>query len=306
MHRIDHRKIRQLSLFEVIVEAGSISRAAARLGMSAPSLAEQVNELEARLRLTLLKRTPRGVTPTPQGEALLAEVKRFNASAEMLDYSIEEMQKGFRAIVKVGAVYEAMVGILPGLIDRFRKESPHAAVFTKEIDSAQAPAMLESGEADVAFARLPAIDAKGLSAVTVLEERPVLLVPSCDALAERGEAGFADISGLRLIGIGREVNALHEESVEGWLSRHGAQPRIAHTVDSINRQIAFVAVRLGSAIVPEGCAARLPDSVKAVRIAGAEPIFTLSAAWKRTPAEDMPPPVSALIRLAKSLRADAS
>lgn len=306
MHRIDHRKIRQLSLFEVVVEAGSISRAAAQLGMKAPSLAEQMNELEARLRLVLLKRSPRGVTPTPQGEALLTEIKRFNASAEMLDYSIDEMQKGSRSIVRAGAVYEAMTDILPAIIDRFRKENPKVAFFTKEINSSEAFDMLQNGEIDIAFGRFAAVDTKSYSMLPLRRERPVLLVPSCDPLAGKGGVTFAELSELRFIEVGREVNSLYTENIEDWLMKHGVRPRVVHTVDSINRQIAFAAVRLGAAIVPEGCAKHVPSSVVPLTITGAEELFTLSAAWKKEPAESMSPPAAALIGLLERLRADAS
>ena len=61
LNRFDYRKIRQLLLFAVVVEEKSLRKAADRLCMSLPPLTAQIDELESRLGLKLLVRTPRGV-----------------------------------------------------------------------------------------------------------------------------------------------------------------------------------------------------------------------------------------------------
>lgn len=67
---------RQLRYFVKIVEAGSFSRAAATIHVAQPALSQQVAELEEKLGLKLLHRTPRGVVPTSAGEVLLKERRR--------------------------------------------------------------------------------------------------------------------------------------------------------------------------------------------------------------------------------------
>lgn len=67
----DYRTIRQLMLFAAVTQEKSFRRAAKRLNMSVPPLVLQIDELEARLRMKLLERTPRGVSPTAQGNALM-------------------------------------------------------------------------------------------------------------------------------------------------------------------------------------------------------------------------------------------
>ena len=67
----DYRTIRQLMLFAAVTQEKSFRLAAKRLNMSVPPLVLQIDELEARLRMKLLERTPRGVSPTAQGNALM-------------------------------------------------------------------------------------------------------------------------------------------------------------------------------------------------------------------------------------------
>ncbi len=67
--------IRQLRYFMAIAAEGSLSGAAKRLGMSQPSLSQQLMVLESELGVELLARSSRGVVPTLAGEVLLAHAR---------------------------------------------------------------------------------------------------------------------------------------------------------------------------------------------------------------------------------------
>ncbi len=64
-----------LNAFLAIVEAGSFTRAAAKLGTSQSSLSHTIRRLESRHGVRLLTRTTRSVAPTAAGERLLATLK---------------------------------------------------------------------------------------------------------------------------------------------------------------------------------------------------------------------------------------
>lgn len=69
--------MQELDLLHTFVEvhrAGSITAAAARLGMSQPSVSERIARLESELGIPLFTRSVRGVTPTPAGDALAVRV----------------------------------------------------------------------------------------------------------------------------------------------------------------------------------------------------------------------------------------
>jgi len=63
-----------LSAFLIVAREGSFRKAAARLGVSQSALSYTIRELEARLKLRLLTRTTRSVSPTAAGERLLRNV----------------------------------------------------------------------------------------------------------------------------------------------------------------------------------------------------------------------------------------
>ena len=59
--------ISDLLVFVAIAQAGSFTKAAAKLGVSQSALSHTVRQLEARLDLPLLNRTTRSVSPTQAG-----------------------------------------------------------------------------------------------------------------------------------------------------------------------------------------------------------------------------------------------
>ncbi|WP_169053333.1 LysR family transcriptional regulator [Falsirhodobacter xinxiangensis] len=67
----------EMEVFVRAVAAGSFSAAARQLGMTPSAVSRLVSRLEERLRVRLLVRSTRSLTPTPEGEAYLAEAREL-------------------------------------------------------------------------------------------------------------------------------------------------------------------------------------------------------------------------------------
>ena len=63
-------EIRQLRYFMAIYEAGSVTKASARLLVAQSALSQQLAHLEDELGVPLFTRSPQGVTPTAFGQEL--------------------------------------------------------------------------------------------------------------------------------------------------------------------------------------------------------------------------------------------
>ena len=68
------RDLELLGTFLAVYRAGSISAAAAGLGLSQPSVSERLARLEVQFGRVLFERSPRGVTPTAAGDQLATRV----------------------------------------------------------------------------------------------------------------------------------------------------------------------------------------------------------------------------------------
>lgn len=62
-------RLRDLRAFDAALRLGSVSAAAAALGLTQPAASDAIRRLEARLSVRLLERGAQGVAPTPAGDA---------------------------------------------------------------------------------------------------------------------------------------------------------------------------------------------------------------------------------------------
>src|SRR3954463_845039 len=73
--------LRQLEYLVAVIDEGSFGRAARAPSGSPPTLSSQVRALEDEIGGSLLERLPRGVRPTPTGEAMLPAARAALAAA---------------------------------------------------------------------------------------------------------------------------------------------------------------------------------------------------------------------------------
>ena len=92
----------QLDTFICVVEAGSFSKAAEELYISAPAVIKQINSLENSLDLQLFERTHRGLIITEAGKSLYQDAKYLiQYSKESLIRAQEAMNHN-EEIIRVG------------------------------------------------------------------------------------------------------------------------------------------------------------------------------------------------------------
>ena len=65
-----------METFVHVVETGSFSAAAKRLGIGQPAVSKSIAQLEARLAVRLVMRSTRGLTPTEAGLVYFERAKR--------------------------------------------------------------------------------------------------------------------------------------------------------------------------------------------------------------------------------------
>ena len=95
----------QLDTFICVVEAGSFSKAAEELYISAPAVIKQINSLENSLNLQLFERTHRGLIITEAGKSLYQDAKY------LIQYSKESLIRAQEAMIHNEEIIR--VGISP-------------------------------------------------------------------------------------------------------------------------------------------------------------------------------------------------
>ncbi|SDD26604.1 LysR family transcriptional regulator [Ruegeria marina] len=116
--------IRQLRYFVAIAEEGSLSAAAQRVNVAQPSLSQHVIALERELDVTLLDRSPRGVSLTESGEVLLSHAREVIAALERTRAAVRESGSEPQGEVSFGLPSSIAMVLSVPLAETVRLELP--------------------------------------------------------------------------------------------------------------------------------------------------------------------------------------
>src|SRR6201990_2137125 len=110
-----------LSAFLIVAREGNFTKAAAKLGVSQSALSYTIKELEARLKLRLLTRTTRSVSPTAAGERLLRNVGPRIEEIEKEVAALTELREKPSGTIRITATeYATDAVLLPKLAKLLR------------------------------------------------------------------------------------------------------------------------------------------------------------------------------------------
>src|SRR4051812_32197875 len=97
-------RLQQLQVFRRVVETGNITRAARDLAMSQPSVSRIIGELEQRLGVPLLLRSPRGLAATEAGAAFPLDAVRILDELEEAEAAARGLQGAPTGLVRISCV----------------------------------------------------------------------------------------------------------------------------------------------------------------------------------------------------------
>jgi len=160
--------VRHLRYFAAIAEEGSLSGAAARIGIAQPSLSQHVKTLETRLGVALVSRSPRGVTLTEAGEVLLVHARQILAAVDAAGEAVRLAGSQPRGQVTVGLPSSVSMVLSVPLAETLRVEAPQIRFRAREAMSGHIREWLEEGSIDFGFLY-------GLDALRHMQARQILV-----------------------------------------------------------------------------------------------------------------------------------
>lgn len=124
--------------FARVVEAGNFTRAAASLGMPKATVSKLVRTLEAHLGVSLLQRTTRRVTVTPDGAAYHDRTARLVGELEDIDASFAAAHSQPRGLLRVdlgsSVASRLLVPALPAFVARYPEIRIDVGVSDRDVD----------------------------------------------------------------------------------------------------------------------------------------------------------------------------
>jgi DNA-binding transcriptional LysR family regulator len=142
--------------FLAVVDAGSLTAAAARLSITQPALTKAIRKLEEELGVQLFERLPRGMAPTAYGRTLLPHARRIQAECRFADVEMQAFRGGRSGRLRVGAGPFFGAALVPGAVIEVQRRYPKLDVeLDVGVNESTHPRLFDGG-LDIVFCGLPA------------------------------------------------------------------------------------------------------------------------------------------------------
>ncbi|QBQ96304.1 LysR family transcriptional regulator [Paraburkholderia pallida] len=243
----------QLKAFHATVRQGSITRAARHLGVSQPTIAAQIRQIEQLYGVELFYRSGRRLAVTETGIALLPLVEQmidFEAQADIMLRNVGGLFEGQLRIGATGPYY------IMDAIGRFSKAHPAIALTCRIGNSEDILNALHEFRIDLAVSSHRS-DADGLERRVISTDPLVLVVHHSHPLARFEAIDAARLADVRLLI--RETGSVTRSCTEEILAKAGVAPASLAEIGSREAIREAILHGVGGSIFPLGEAERHPD-----------------------------------------------
>jgi DNA-binding transcriptional LysR family regulator len=167
--------------FLAVLDDGSLSGAARRLGARQPTLSRHVAELEAQLGTPLFERTGRGLAPTAAARAIADAARQMQDGAQAVARSLASARAQTTGTVRITTSHVAGVWLLPAVLASLQREEPGIQI---ELVASNALSNLLRREADIAVRMVR--PQQGSLVARKLGDIPIVAAAHRDYLARAG------------------------------------------------------------------------------------------------------------------------
>lgn len=189
-----------LQLFICIVDAGSITQGAVKAHLALASASERLRLMEEDVGVPLLVRHPRGVTLTAAGETLAKHARQLLEQQQQLKRELKTFASGAGGTLKLYANTSALTDFLPARLAAWLALHPQLHIELEERTSTDIISLLTTGSGEAGIVS-DAVDASGLIAEPIADDRLVLIIPADHKRPKKRAVSFADIIAEPFVGL---------------------------------------------------------------------------------------------------------
>ena len=229
-----------LKIVMAIAEAGSLSGAARRLGVSHATVFRRLGDIERRLGAKLFERSRTGYAPTPAGEDIAVSAQRIEAEVLGVERRVAGQDLRPSGTVRVTTTDTLLAGLLSPIFAAFHRSHPEISL---EIAVSNQLFNLTKREADVAI-------------------RPSLAPPEnligrrigaiAQAVYGRADTVISNVDTLDLSTtdwVGADERLAYR-ALDAWMAAHGIDEHCRYRVDTLMGMLMAVRDGIGVAVLP--------------------------------------------------------
>jgi DNA-binding transcriptional LysR family regulator len=192
-----HLTLRQLKIFETVVEQGGVTAAARTLHCTQPAVSIQLKQIVDQIGLPLFDHPRDAIRLTEAGEALLAAARTMTDTWDDLEARIGDLKGLKTGRLRIGVVSTAKY-FIPRLLGPFCKQYPGIDIHIEVANRAGIVQRLRQGLDDITVMSRPPEDI-ALDTLTFMDNPLVLIGPPDHPLQRRLPVKLADLAKERIL-----------------------------------------------------------------------------------------------------------
>jgi DNA-binding transcriptional LysR family regulator len=277
--------LEKLRLFLVVLEEGSLRRAADRLHISQSAITRQMQSLELDLGGRVLERTSAGVHPTNGGYALAERAKTLLADYDSAMAEVRRLNRGESDRLRIGYTASAAQEYLGSALAVLRRTYPKLKVKMLDQTPGEMIIALRQGKIDLALT-LHGTDllSRDFYARKLATVRSVVALPVSHRFATETQVSLSQLKGETFVRGSEDVLPGYTQRVVQLCRKYGGfRPRLGtiDREDGLVETLALAANEEAISIQPAFISHLKVPNVVLVPIADAGATWDLFLVWQR-------------------------
>ena len=271
-----------LRTFFVVLEAGSLNKAAERMHVSQSTLTRQIQSLEHAVGGQLLERTSSGVAPTATGQELAEAMRPVLARFDAVLANVRGFAQGRRDSLRIGYVASAAASFLNPALAKLRQAHPELKVRLLDLSPGEQMAALRNGKIDVALiGHAGAFLSREFYTRRLATIDVVVALSDCHPLAEKTELRLEDLRQELFVGAPDADMPGHNRWVVQLCRRAGFRPVFVLDGESLAHSLSTVVTERGVMLGPAYLTATPVPGVAFRPLKEPEAHWEIYVAWQR-------------------------
>jgi DNA-binding transcriptional LysR family regulator len=239
--------LRQLEMFQAIVDAGNFTRAGQRLHVSQSAISRQISMLEDELGVQILLRSNKEVALTEAGRTLLRHCHRIFRDLEEASSEVAQNGQTGRGTLRVGGGMSVCTYLLPHILKEYKTRYPNVQLTVTTGTTEPTIQKIRNNEIDVGVLSLP-VDYPDLQVEFTFREEMVLVMSPNHPLSRKEQINVKDLENTPLILFERGSNT--RKAIDRFLDRHIRNVNIIMEMENVEIIKPLVDIGLGVTIIP--------------------------------------------------------
>lgn len=237
------------------IETGSFTKAAEQLGYTQSAVSQMVLSLEQELSTTLILRSRKGISLTPDGEEFLPYIRKICNSHRELIEKLNEMQGLQSGLIRIGTFSSVTCHWLPGFIKDFKERYPSVQFELHQGNYTEISNWIKEGTVDFGFVNSSTVS--NLTVTPLQEDEMIAVFPTNHPLAKYSRISLKELTNEPYILLNEGI--INEPLT--FFEQNHFNPNIQYEVHDPYAIMSMIEQELGVSILPKLLLNRCPYKI---------------------------------------------